>query len=359
MNNGNSAVGASRDLTGKTVLLQAVQFFGYDRVIVEELERRGATVDFLADRPFSKPYMQAATKLFREQVLGPATRLYRDQLNAFGRSHYDHVIVINGQTMSVDLLKALRNENARARFTLYMWDSFNNKSYASDFIKYVDRAFSFDKECCDQFGLVYRPLFFSPQFDIAASKNIPVDFDLSFIGTAHSDRYQIISRLSRTLPEHLKTYWYLYLQAPWVYWAYKARNPSFREARLGDFKFVPLALQEAASIFQRSGAIVDIEHAKQSGLTMRTFEAMGSGKKLITTNRRIVDEDFYHPDNIAVIDRLEPKIPEDFLSAPFAAIDSNVRARYTISGFIDELLGAGQGDCSLDTNSETIDDVYR
>ena len=42
-------------------------------------------------------------------------------------------------------------------------------------------------------------------------------------------------------------------------------------------------------------AVLDIEHPKQVGLTMRTFEVLASGRKLITTNRSIINHEFYDP----------------------------------------------------------------
>ncbi|WP_228731997.1 MULTISPECIES: hypothetical protein [Pseudomonas] len=40
----------------------------------------------------------------------------------------------------------------------------------------------------------------------------------------------------------------------------------------------------------------------QAGLSFRFFEAMTSRKKVITTNKSVVDYDFYNPANILVID---------------------------------------------------------
>ena len=40
----------------------------------------------------------------------------------------------------------------------------------------------------------------------------------------------------------------------------------------------------------------------QDGFTMRTFETLGAGKKLITTNKNILNEPFFNSNYIAVTD---------------------------------------------------------
>ena len=52
-----------------------------------------------------------------------------------------------------------------------------------------------------------------------------------------------------------------------------------------------------------SRVVLDLPHPMQTGLTMRTIEAIGSKKKLITTNVDIVNYDFYNPKNILLIER--------------------------------------------------------
>jgi hypothetical protein len=46
---------------------------------------------------------------------------------------------------------------------------------------------------------------------------------------------------------------------------------------------------------------------------MRTFETLGAGKKLITTNKNILNEPFYNPEYISVINPKNLKINVDFI----------------------------------------------
>ena len=72
-------------------------------------------------------------------------------------------------------------------------------------------------------------------------------------------------------------------------------------------------------------------------MSFRVFEALGHRKKLITTNKDIVNYDFYHPQNILVLDKEKMEIPEDFVFSPYVEIDETVFAKYKIKNWVKEV----------------------
>ena len=327
----------AQDLAGKYILIQVAPFFGYDRVFAQALRDRGAVVDVLPDRPFDSAVLHAVAKVGRGMLLEHTNRIYRRQLEEFGRSHYDHVLVVNGQTLSDDLLRQLRRDYPAARFTFYIWDSFENRPYAAAALRHYDAAFSFDRHAARQHDIAFRPLFFSPEFDLPPNRD--AEFDLSFIGTAHSDRPAIIHHVDQRLPAEASRYWFLYLKSPWVLSYQRITNPHFRGIPSSMFSYQPLPRERVRTVFDRSRAFLDIEHDQQTGLTIRTFEALGARKKLITTNSDIINYDFYNPSNVMVIDRREPAFDFDFLTSPIEELPPELRSRYSVNGWIDEVLG--------------------
>lgn len=325
------------DLKGKRVLYIAPKFFGYEREIGDELRRRGAQVDHLLDRPFHSPLMKAITRFRRDWIIKAADRYYREQIEKLGAREYDLIFVVNGQTLSMRTLEGWRNRFPNARFLLYMWDSFDNRANALDNMRFFDKCFSFDKYDSAKHGLVFRPLFFSQGFE--REYNPAPEFDISFIGTAHTDRYAVVAKLAKTLDSSVRTFWYLYLQAPWVLWVYKVLNRNFRGARKDEFQYEPLSKDRVQAIFNSSGAVLDIEHPRQTGLTMRTLETLGARKKLVTTNQRVREYDFYNPANICVIDREKPEIPNGFLAQPYQEVPPEIYQRYRLAGWMDDMLG--------------------
>jgi hypothetical protein len=326
-------------LNGKRVLLVAPRFFGYEREIGDELRHQGAVVDWLPDRPFDSPAMTALTKLNSKWILPLAERLYERMLNEFGARNYDIVLVVNGQTLSRHTLQRLRRAYPLAQFVLYLWDSVANRPNTRDNFTLFDRVYTFDPRDAANYQLLLRPLFFGHGFNATEPLTTPVSYQISFVGTAHTDRYSVVSRLRTGLREGVIAYWYLYLQAPWVMHYYRWTKPNMRHANVKDFNFVPLAAVDVQSVFLGSQSILDIEHPSQVGLTMRTFEALGASKKLVTTNADVRNYDFYSSYNVCIIDRETPRIPDGFLETPFRPLPEVIRKRYSISGWLMELLG--------------------
>ena len=325
----------NNSLQGKKVLYVAPRFFGYEKEIEDELIRRGAEVDFVLDRPFDTPFMKAITKVRREWIIGSADRYYRSELYKLGNKKYDLVFVISGQTLSASTLSCWRASFTTAKFVLYMWDSFANRRWAIDNLKFFDHCFSFDRNDSEKFSLNFRPLFFSPGFE--AIQNCKARFDISFVGTAHTDRYAVVSAVRRKLGHEVNSFWYLFLQARWVFWIYKLSNPVFRKAKILDFKFSPLSKSTVQEIFSSSRVVLDIEHPQQTGLTMRTIETLGAKKKLITTNVSVASYDFFSPENICIINRLLPEIPTGFLDKKYVDVAPAIYQKYRLEGWVDEI----------------------
>jgi len=326
-----------KDLEGRYVLLQVVPYFGYDQVIANALRARGATVDVLADRPFRSAIMHGVAKVARPALLRHVTTLYRAALNGWGRAHYDYILVINGQTMGEPFLRELRGRYPRAKLIYYIWDSFENKPYAVRALGAYDACFSFDPRGASRYGLGLRPLFYAPEFDLPAQENY--DYHISFIGSAHSDRPAVLGRLDAGLPPDIRRYWFLYLKAEWVLRYRQLTNRHFRNVDRRLFSAQAMPRGDVRRIFAQSASFLDIEHDRQCGLTIRTFEALGTRRKLVTTNADIASYDFFDPANVRVIDRANPSVAREFFDEPVRELDPSLRRKYSVFGWIDEVLG--------------------
>ena len=196
-----------KKLTGKRVLFICPPFFGYEKDIEEELRLQGAEVDFLPDIPFTSPLMKAVTRFRRGWILSLADKFFLDSIEAFDRSNYDLIFVVQGEGLSVKTLANLRTLFPKTRLVWYLWDSFRNKKSLVPNLSTFDECHTFDEEDAKAYGMNFRPLFFSTGFSRATTQNFK--HHLSFIGTAHSDRYRVISNMIQALPKQINCYWYL------------------------------------------------------------------------------------------------------------------------------------------------------
>jgi hypothetical protein len=323
------------DLQGKKILLIAPVFFGYENHIRSELMRRGAIVDFLPDRPFSSPMLKALIR-FAPILIDPFSNFFYKKKFAEKRDHnYDYLFVIQGESIGQSTLERAKQLFPNAFTMLYLWDSIANKKSAKQKIQLFNQVFSFDRSDAKAYGITYRPLFF---VDADSPRKSSYKYLMSFIGTAHSDRYKICKEVRQVIPKGAVSFFYLYLQAPWVFFARKVMKSSFWRSSIKEFEFKPLSKDAVDRIFENSFSVLDIEHPNQRGLTMRTFEVLVKGKKLVTTNSTIKNEDFYHPNNVYIINRGDDiHLNHDFFDNPFIPLPITFYEKYSLKGWIDEI----------------------
>jgi spore maturation protein CgeB len=141
-------------------------------------------------------------------------------------------------------------------------------------------------------------------------------YDICFIGTAHSDRYRTVKAIADFTEQYnLSLFLYFYLPSAVMFWVRKIFLQKYEYGDIEEFSFSSLAHDQITSYFRESKVILDINHPQQSGLTSRTFEALGAKRKLITTNKNIVEYDFYNDRNIYVLDRNNPVVDPAFFTS--------------------------------------------
>ncbi len=128
------------------------------------------------------------------------------------------------------------------------------------------------------------------------------------------------------------------MQSKFVYYVYKATKKEFFNTKISDFDLKKKDSEEIASIVENSKIVLDIQHPKQTGLTMRTIEMVGMNKKLITTNTSIKNYDFYNPRNISVIDRKNVVIDSEFLNTSYEPLPEEMYHKYSLQNWIFEVL---------------------
>jgi hypothetical protein len=191
-----------------------------------------------------------------------------------------------------------------------------------------DRALTFDRLDAMSHGLAFRPLFFR---DDAIAVGARKQIDIVFVGWLHSDRLAYVRQMqARALSQGLKAYAYIFTgRLTWLKLALK------RQAR--DVHVRPLPYSRVSQIVAGSRCVLDLPHPAQSGLTMRTIDALGHATKLITTGTDIVNYDFFSPSNIRVVDGTDLDVDRRFVLAPFVPIQEQVRGRYTLDRWLSDV----------------------
>lgn len=327
----------SGSLSGKKIIFFGPKTFGYEKEIIREMELMGAEVTFHGQLPSDHPWVKALFRLFPKTAWIYADRYFISWLQHHGPATCDLIFIVKGEGLSPHFLQHLKNRYPNARVILHLWDSLVNCKHIQRKFTYFDSLSSFDPDDCKKMPqFKYRPLFFLDKYLKREQKN--TGNGVFFIGTLNGDRPKVISRLLKSLNAASRFKYWLFVRSRLELTLRKIFDSSLRQIEESHLIYTPMSAAAISQYFDESAAILDIEHPNQSGLTMRTFEVIASGKKLITTNRKIVDHDFFNPARICVIDRNTPTIPLDFFQVPVPALSEEFIAQYSLRGWILDIM---------------------
>lgn len=322
----------------KKILMFGPSFFGYSECIADQLRALGAEVDLYDERPNNgvvcKTMLRYNVRLYYPKVAA----YYKGIAEANRDKDYDYIFVIKSEAIDKAILQMLRSCFPKAQCILYLWDAVANVPGGKEKLALYDRVLTFDHVDAEEYNIPLRPLFFRKDYAAADTAKTDFAYDAAFIGTAHSIRPRVVKALEDICKkEGRKCFKFLFLPHIFVFFYNKLLNPAYRKVRKSDISFSPMKPEQIRAVYDDSRCILDVEHVAQRGLTMRTIEMVGMGKKLITTNAGIQKYDFYDPANICVIDRNDPVVPADFWDKQYTPIPQNIIDRYSLESFVREI----------------------
>lgn len=326
------------NLKRKRVLFFYLSTFNYENEIKWAMEREGAIVDAFNERPTNNVLARILIKLNRNLIGKFITKYYEDIIAKTLNNKYDFIFFIKGESISPSIIQMLRNVHPEAKVVMYYWDSIANNHNAKNMLGCFDKVLSFDKNDSKEMSLEFLPLFYIPQYYDIAKKKVEQKYDMMFAGTTHSERYEFVNGIADQIRKAGGTcFTWFYFPSKVNFYKLKIDNPKFRSAKISNFEFKAMQREKLLEYYSESRIQIDMQHPKQTGLTMRTIETLGANKKLITTNPDVVNYDFYRPENILVVDRFNPVITKEFINASWADIPEEIYQKYSISSWLNTI----------------------
>lgn len=323
-------------LKGKKVLLIAAQLFNYDKEIHLELQNHGAFVTRYDQRPandfLTKVFIRLNLKLFIEKKID---NYYANIIKETSAMEYDYIFLVSPEAIDVANLQKIKNVQKKAKVFIYMWDSIKNKKQALSLLPLSDKFFTFDStDIALNNKIMFLPLFYINDYQNISVEDKPL-YDIVFIGTIHSDRYEIVKSIEKLAAQNnLTMYSYFYSPSRLLFWIKKFTDKNFFFISENDISYKSLTKDDILKIIQKTKSVIDIEHPSQNGLTMRTIEMLGAKRKLLTTNKNICNYDFYNDSNIYLFDRNNITIDKEFFKLDFKEIDKEIYLKYSLKNWI-------------------------
>ena len=242
-------------------------------------------------------------------------------------SFYEYVLVIRADFFPMEILNHVRAKTHN--LVSYHFDGINRYPEIFGRISIFDRFYVFDREDIDQ----HRNLELLPctnfYFDYPELPDPNIKFDFYFLGSYHESRNAILLDFQKFSEKHQ--------MAAKMQIVYNKEDLPSRDIQ-AKFECIPryISFKSYLLNIQNSRYILDILISEHSGLSFRVFESLKYKKKLITTNTTIVGYEFYHPNNIFVLDNNYNQLLE-FLELPYVEIDDSIIKTYSFTNWLNYL----------------------
>ncbi|WP_298517369.1 hypothetical protein [uncultured Kordia sp.] len=306
----------------KKILIIAPYAFGYTAHILKALqsyETVAAEILYLDQPAFQyKNTLHKAQNFFSKLIFGKnlkktfVTDRIKTSMRELGQQ--DEIFIIRPDMLNDEVLLYIKGFTKK--FIAYYYDSTRRFPRKVDIISLFDKVYSYDR-----LDVSTYKLYFLTNYIFEESNHAAVDYQFFNIST-NDYRFPLIENLAKYLKEK-----------DWTY-NIQVYNGSDMPAEYVKIITQQKSIQEVSQLIQKAKIIVEIQRTEQVGLSFRIFEALGHHKKLITTNKDIVNYDFYHPQNILVVDENNIEIPEDFVTSPYVEIEETILSKYKIENWV-------------------------
>lgn len=324
------------NITGKSILLVGDNLFGLAVELTKELQKLGASRVIFKQVKFTYSLRNKITirSLYGFIVNPYSRRAFTEELKReLANEKFDIMLVIKDMPFKKSFFDWMRAENPGIRIILFLWETLKGHMprYA-DYLVKPDVVYSFDRNDAKKYGLRYFPDFYID------GRNIPLDnckYDICFIGSMNSSTIFNRARILNSIDDFchangLQSFLYLKYdkeRESFVSKAYRlcvGRKYMHEVRKYQNKGFLydhPLSLEQYNQVLQNSKVIIDINHSNRQGMTINAITAIGRGKKLITTNKYIKQEEFYNPSMIYILDEKQPQMDFAFMKAAYTPVD--------------------------------------
>ncbi|WP_415329120.1 hypothetical protein [Chryseobacterium sp. MMS23-Vi53] len=241
------------------------------------------------------------------------------------KDQLDYILVIRPDNFPIDFIKNLKQKTKK--LIAYQWDGIEKFPEIKNYFNLFDTFFCFEK-VESQPNIRSITNFY---FDILPPSFKKYDTEkpkLYFVGLYWKSREEKIdkfidnvSNLSVDLSIFIQ-----YFKEP------EKRNEKIRYTQNR------ISFAENLELVKDSDVLLDFVDPLHNGLSIRFFEGLYYEKKVITDNIMVKNYDFYHPDNIFVVENDNYKNIEQFLKTPYHQLSEEIVKKYGFSNWIKQII---------------------
>lgn len=301
----------------------------YENIMLEKTKKYFKDVEFIlgSEPEINFYYYKKLRKLKEIKILGKfIEKIYNKKIKNYYNKllekylDKDYVLVIGEIGYSQEFIELVKKKNKKIRFLKFIWDKMEQKKI-EEYKENYDVVYTFEKDDAIRYNLKWRPSFFLEY------ENLVKNIDFYYLGRERDkERYIYVKKIFEYCIKNKLNYKIL------LYSQDKKKKEEFITNK-------KIKYSENIENIKKSRVTFEKNIVNQKGLSLRTLECLAYNTKLITTNKDIIHYDFYHENNIMVVEKAEDieNIDIDFFKVPYKKLSGDILYRYSFEGFIEEI----------------------
>lgn len=221
-----------------------------------------------------------------------------NQIRKFSKEKQINILIFDhnkfgGEAEFINLLKSEKAiESICYIFTnIVKYSAANEYGYLDKLNDWYDVVFAFDPEDAKKYGFSYSPLIYDADSNYKREEKESKDALVFYVGQAKDRLHGLLSCFEKLKKLGIKTDFHI-------------ANVKEEDIKYPDEiiynKF--MTYEECVDSIQKATCLIDVIQGESNGLTIKTCEAVCYDKKLITTNKHVVEYPFYDPRYIRVVE---------------------------------------------------------
>lgn len=278
----------------KCLLIMPLDFYSMASQMQAALKKCGYETTLCNDRYPNTTLTKIMWKIGITKALYQKTYSYIK--NHFLQTNYDLCIIIKGYGVSTKLIDEIHKTCLVV--IGYNFDSFAYNKRALKWYKRCDKFATFDYEDVVRYNLPLIELYSAIEI---LTPTEPKIYDLFVLQKVHSNRLKFLHK-AITILNPQNAYIWLYesnritaiknfMHSPILYMKYSKY-----------IHLTPMTYDKYSDYMRQSIFTLDYSHPKQSGITMRCFEALSCKTKIITNNTNVLNDGLFDDSTIICLE---------------------------------------------------------
>lgn len=296
---------------GKTLILKS-DMDDYEKFYIEHMQKKNVV---------TKKYLNGTSKVWNSIGIIWTKYLQFPFANLFyggwkrTLKEYDTVILFD-RILGYPIIRYINKKNPKCRIIVWYWNT--GKKMVPKNLRNKCECWSFDETECKRYGLRYNTQFyFKPQKSLQSR----VLQDVFFVGLDKQRKIELDKMMNILQSKGFTTKFVI------------VNDKMFAKGKDGYAK--PLKYKDVVQNILHSRCIVEYIKNGQSGLTLRSLESIFFERKLITTNRGILQEPFYCPENIFIWGKDDINNLQYFINSSYKKLEDEIVEKYTFDKWLE------------------------